>query len=248
MASRNTFDVNVIFSYNLPSNQNIASKAYIQQCNPDIVIGLKAVKDTFLAVFSRTLKELVDIVIKVANDSKIEIEERNKKQKPNPEMEQYIFDANLKKALESDNTFEEKNVCNEYMNLLFGGKLYFNMLQNPTDMQVFMERSISIADHKALDAWLKFKKAFSNFKEAPRFHANKLAVWETQLKELKKATEIFSDVDDEDMYIATEYLTYVKEINSDICFSSFDRNFISSLNTAKQKLGLNFPTSQLLKA
>ncbi|MEA3514087.1 MAG: hypothetical protein U9R34_01275, partial [Nanoarchaeota archaeon] len=198
-------------------------------------ISLRIVKETFLATFSSNLKEICDVVIEAVNLTKQEVGGTRLAQ--NAKVQEILFNKKLKDAIRSGNLKQ----TNKYMKLIFNDKLLFSKLKDSQELTDVLENSLKKADIIATEAWHKFRKNFNNFQESPRFSAVKQYTWETKIRELKKTEGIFSDVDDEDIYVATEYLTYISERNSNLKFSGFDKNLIKSLNTLKQKLSLRCP-------
>jgi len=247
MAVKNCCDVNVIFSLNLEDQFKAKVDSYLGTIKNEPFISLRTVRETFFATFSNRIKEIGDIVVSAVNETREELERRDKRLSPASSM---IEEVNFKKALssklQSNHYFKDNSKAEKYMTLLFKKIPTFGDLKDPTKLQEFWENSLKNADYITVDAWDKFRKKFSDFKEAPRFDNEKQAAWEKKVKELKTKENIFTDVDNEDIFIATEYLTYVHERGFGLQFSGFDRGLIESLNKVKEKLSLNYPSAVCL--
>ncbi len=247
MVIKNCCDVNVIFSLNLEDQFKLKMDSYIKNIKSYPFISLRSVKETFIATFSNKIKEMSDLIISSVNETKEELSKRNKRLgPPSSTLEEVTFKKYLSSALKSNGYSVNDKKTEKYMKLIFGNVPTFNDLKNSEKLTEFRENSLKNADHITIDAWDKFRKNFTNFKDAPRFNSEKQLKWEKKIKELKETEEIFNDVDNEDIFIATEYLTYIDDRGTNLKFSGNDKDLVKSLNKVKRKLNLNYPDAVYL--
>ncbi len=238
----NTCDVNVLFSYGLKDKFIDKTKSYITRCKNDKFVSLRTVKETFQATFSSNINEIIDIVVGVLNNTEEEIQKRNKRLSSNPRMEQRMFEQNLFGSFKSEKDIG-KDEATKWLKLIFGDVLDYAIISDKSKFVVIWEDALKKSDIIAAETYASFRSKFKNFVEAPRFNHEKQHKWEAIIKNLKNSEDIFTDIDDEDIYIATEFLTYIDERTSNLMFSSYDKNIIKSLNKIKEKLKLNYPDS-----
>lgn len=242
----NTCDVNVIFNLSLKDKFLNETTSYITNCKNSPFVSLRSVRETFRGTFESKLKEISNIIVEIVNKTKEDIEKRGNKLPLTESIEKSLFNKNFEEVISKTDYSKDRSQFDKYSDLLFKRKLSFGELKDSKVLQELWENSRKNAEHISLDLWQSFRDNFTNFREAPRFNSIKQSVWETKIKDLKTKENIFSDVDDEDIYIATEYLTYIEEMNPNLKLSGFDRKLIKSLNLTKQKLKLNYPDSVCL--
>jgi len=249
MALDNTCDVSVVFSHSIENDNKRFVNQYLNNIKNSKFISLRAVKDTFQSTFSGKIKAICDSIVIAVNKT---CEKKQKRSDKLPPISTKLLDITFTKyyqtALKDMPNLDSDNNIEEYEKLLKSKvNIQFNELKDLDKLEKFGEDSLKIADIISVEAWDKFRKRLNHFKEAPRFTASKLVRWENEIREAKSKFDIFNDVDNEDIFVATEYLTYIDERNSNTLFSCLDKDLTSSLNLFKSKLVLKYPDAVYLR-
>lgn len=244
-----TCDVSVIYSYSINGVNKKFVEKYLLDIKNSNFVYLRAVRETFSSTFSNKIKSICDAVISATNKTLEEIQKRSQNSPPiTPRIEKTLFEKNFEDAIKESKEFTYSDDVINYKKLLESKtKIDFDILKEPSELEKFRDDSILTADKITLEKWDAFRKNLKNFKETPRFSLSKLAKWEKEINTLKSKTSIFKDIDNEDIFVAAEYFTYIDEINKTLIFSCLDRNLTESINKCKKELKLVFPNAIFIK-
>ena len=175
-----------------------------------------------------------------------EISQRSKKLPPiSKTMEEITFKKHYTEAIKE---FAGSNNLESYETLLKSKmSIDFQDLKDQNKLEKFWDNSLVISETLALEAFDNFRKKIKNFKDAPRFTPSKQAKWESEIKNIKSKESIFNDPDNEDIFVATEYFTYIEDRGPNHIFSALDKNLVESINTFKGILKLKHPDAVYLR-
>lgn len=239
-------DANVIFNNIIDNEFTAYTHEYIKDVNKERILLLNEVRYSFTFKLTSLLEDISDIVISSVNGTKeFLIKEKHQDKDLDSRFVKSTFRNHLIKNIESDETLSENKVESLKFADILLEKYSFMELCNLDTLEKFREESSIISNNLANEKFNSFRKKFDNEAICPRFSNLDKANWEQKLRGIRDKEGFFRD--DEDIFVASEYLAYIDKRNKDTIFSSFDGEFIDSMNASKDDIGIEYPMAINLK-
>ncbi len=225
----NSCDVNVIYNYSFNKEMKKIS-LYLKEIKKETFIEFFSIKTTFLTVIKRKIGDIGDSIIIAINKTKEDV--LKQEEKTGELLSEKIIDLKLNSFLSKElkSLPYSFDLVDEFRTLILKKVNLIDLYLNELQLIEFRENLFSFSEKFALDLWYKFTKNLPNSKPAPRFKPSEQIFWEEKIHSLRDSGNYFADVDDEDIYVAIEYLTYLTVRNKKVKFATFDNNLFKSLN------------------
>ena len=235
-----TCDANVIFNNIIENKFTGYTLEYIKEVNNEKILLLNEVRHSFTFRLTRILEEISDVIISSVNITKEFLIKKKQRDKDlDSRLVKSIFKNHLIKNIEADENLSKNKVESlKFANILLE-KYSFKELCDLDTLEKFREESSIISNNLANEKFNLFRKKFENEVHCPRFSNLDKANWEQKLRAIRDKEGFFKD--DEDIFIASEYLAYVDKKNNETIFSSFDREFINSMNASRKDINIEYP-------
>jgi len=226
-------DINTIFAFVDISHKfhDVVSK-HFNSIKDNRYVLLKHVKTKFVFTYNDNLKRVGEIILATINRVKEQLNKRRLKKPPSDIIKNVYLKLEMTKLIKE---YQGKELSptdyDYYRNILLNKFPLIELLNDENKLGEFDSTYINQAEEIVNDKINEFVSFFKNIEKSPKLNPKNVRKNYLEIKDIKKENIlIFTDPDDEDIWLSSEYITYCEDRKILLNFSSTDKNLVSSLN------------------
>lgn len=207
---------------------------------------LNHVKTTFIFTYNDNLKKIGEIILSTIASVKEILEKRRRKDEASDIIKNTYLKSEMEKLIKQQKD-KELNPAdyNYFKNILLKDYPLIELLNDEEKLEEFDSIYILKAEEIVNDKLQEFISFFNNIDKNLKLNPVKIKEWKIKLEKIKRDNlTVFSDYDDEDIKLSSEYFTYCEDRRMPLNFSSTDENLINSLKYVVEER--KFKTGKLL--